>query len=125
MKSPLKQIQEKLWKECKRIILKKYDNTCYTCGATNLSGSNCQLGHFIPSHYCGPFLRYDIRCLRIQCMFCNMRLGGNGAVFYRNLVQEVGQEEVDNIFKDFDNRKEVKIKPLDFYTKLLEQYKKL
>lgn len=124
MKSPLKKVQEKLWKECKRITLNKYGNTCFTCGASNLTGSNCQLGHFISSKISGGRLRYDLRNLRIQCMFCNLRLGGNGAFFYPKMVREVGQEKVDELFTIQANKKEDKLK-LDFYENLLEEYTNL
>ena len=118
MKSTTRKVQDALWKECRRIILSKYDNTCYTCGATNLCGSNCQVGHFIPSGACGALLRYDLRNLRIQCMRCNIHLGGNGAEYYRRMVEEVGQEAVDQLFKD----KQKSVKAIDHYNKLLKEY---
>ena len=117
----LKKVQTKLWKECKRITLNKYGNTCYTCGASNLEGGNCQLGHCIPSGACGAFLRYDLRNLRIQCMRCNIHLGGQGAEYVRRLVQEVGKKEVDKMFKD----KQKTVKAIDHYTKLLKEYETL
>lgn len=121
MATELKKIQTKLWKECRRIILGKYGNTCYTCGASNLEKGNCQVGHCIPSGACGAFLRYDLRNLRTQCYHCNINLGGNGAVYYRNLVQELGQEAVDELFKD----KQKTVKAIDHYKKLLEEYSNL
>lgn len=121
MKSPLKKLQEKLWKECKRITLNKYGNTCYTCGATNLIGGNCQLGHLIPSGACGAYLRCDLRNLRIQCYHCNINLGGNGAIYYRKMVEEVGKKATEQLFKD----KQITCKAVDRYTELLKQYELL
>lgn len=118
MKSELRKLQDKLWKECKRIILNKYGNTCYTCGHTDLVGSNCQLGHFIPSGACGAFLRYDLRNLRIQCYHCNINLGGNGAEYYRRMVEEVGKKETEKLFKD----KNKTVKAHDHYIKILKEY---
>lgn len=118
-KSPLKKLQDKVWKEAKRLILNKYGNKCYTCGRDNLTGSNCQLGHFIPSGACGAYLRLDTRNLRIQCYHCNINLGGNGAEYYRKMVSEVGQESVDKLFQD----KQKSVKAIDHYAKLLELYK--
>lgn len=63
-------------------------------------GSGLHAGHFIPSSTCGIRLRYDLRNIRPQCFFCNIHLGGNGSEFYRKLVQEVGQEAVDTLFKE-------------------------
>jgi len=121
MKTPLRKVQDALWKECKRITLNKYGNTCYTCGRTNLEGSNCQLGHFIPSGACGALLRYDLRNLRIQCYHCNINLGGYGAEYYKRMVAEVGKKEVDKLFQD----KQKSVKAIDHYTKILKEYEQL
>lgn len=110
-KSPIVKIQDEIWQECRRITLAKYGDTCFTCGKQNLEGSNRQLGHFIPKASCGAFLKYDLRNLRIQCMHCNINLGGNGAEYYRRMVAEIGQEEVDKIFQD----KNITVKAIDFY----------
>ena len=117
----LKKVTTKLWKECKRITLNKYGNTCYTCDHTNLEKSNCQLGHCLPSGACGAFLRYDLRNLRIQCYHCNINLGGNGAEYVRRLTKEVGKKEVDKLFKD----KQKTVKAIDHYRKLLIEYESL
>lgn len=117
-KSETRKVQDLLWQECRRLIFKKYGNTCYTCGATGLLAGNCQLGHCISSSTCGAFLRYDLRNLRPQCMYCNIHCGGNGAIYYRNLVNEVGQEEVDKLFQD----KQKIVNALDHYKLLLEEY---
>jgi hypothetical protein len=121
MKSPQKKIEEKLWKECRRIIFKKYGNTCYTCGANNLEGANLQLGHCIPRSVGGAFLRYDLRNLRPQCFRCNIHGGGCGAFFVRNLTEEIGKKAVDQMFKD----KQKIVKAINHYSKLLKEYESL
>lgn len=95
-----RQQKDKLWKLCREITNLTHPPHCYTCSAQNLEGANKQLGHFIPSSVCGAFLRYDLRNLRWQCMRCNQFAGGNGAEYYRRMVLEVGQEAVDQIFRD-------------------------
>lgn len=120
------QLQKKLWEECKRIVRKTYikqDGTwsCFTCGRLIDEPAKAQTGHFIPSGACGAFLRYDLRNLRIQDYYCNINLGGNGAVYYRQLVKEKGKKYVDQLFKD----KQKVIKAYDHYLQLLEEYKKL
>lgn len=120
-KSAIVKIQDQIWQECRRIIFAKYGNTCYTCGKQNLEGSNKQLGHFIPKASCGAYLKYDLRNLRPQCFHCNLNLGGNGAEFYRRMVAEIGQEEVDNIFKDKHNL----VRASDFYVTHLEWLKNI
>lgn len=117
----MKQITTKLWKLCREISDKKYPNAkCFTCDA-QISGSNKQLGHFIPSSIGGAYLRYDLRNLRWQCMRCNVHAGGNGAEYYVRMVKENGQEYVDQLFQD----KQKSIKAYDYLLELLEKYKNL
>ena len=120
-KQTITQIQKKLWDECKRLIKQKYGNTCYTCGKMNLEGSNRHTGHFIPSSVCGAYLRYDLRNLRPQCYTCNIHHGGNGAIYYKNMVEREGQEYVDQLFRD----KQRITKAIDHYIWQLEEYKKM
>ncbi len=54
-------------------------------------------------------------------MTCNVWLGGNGAMFYRNMVEREGQEYVDEIFRD----KHKTIKAYDFFVELLAKYKQI
>lgn len=120
-KPTITQVQKKLWEECKRIIKLLYGNTCYTCGKTKLEGSNRHTGHFLPKSTCGSYLKYDLRNLRPQCYSCNINKGGNGAIFYNNMVKKEGQEYVDKIFKD---RQKI-IKAYDYYVDLLIAYQKI
>ena len=120
-KSPMANVQTLLWEECKRIIRAKYGNTCYTCGKTGLVGSSWQTGHFIPNSVGGASLRYELKNLRPQCYRCNIDLSGNGAVFYRLLVEREGQKYVDDLFL----QKQKMVKAYDHYLLLLEEYKKL
>lgn len=93
-------LKKKLWELCKTLTRLKYGNTCYTCDAPNLSGSNWHTAHFIASSICGAYLRYDLRNLRPGCYRCNVSLAGNGAVYYRRMVEREGKEYVDQIFAD-------------------------
>lgn len=113
------QLQKKLWEECRRIVKNRDGNTCFTCGKTNLEGSNYQVGHFIPKGSCGANLKYDLRNLKIQCFHCNINLGGNGAEYYRRMVKLHGQKYVDKLFQD----KNKSVKAYDYYLELLEKYK--
>jgi hypothetical protein len=117
---PISLIQRKLWDECKRIIRENYGNTCYTCGAKGLAGSNWHTGHLYPKASLGAYLKYDLRVLRPQCYHCNINLGGNGAIYYRKMESEFGREYMDNLEKD----KLVLVKAYDHYLLLLEEYKK-
>jgi hypothetical protein len=120
-KKTVTQLKKKLWEECRRISIEKYGNVCFTCGAY-CEGSGRHLGHFIPSSTCGAFLRYDLRNLRIQCYRCNINGGGQGAEFYKRLVETEGQEYVDQLFKD----KNVSIKAdVWWYEEMINKYKQL
>lgn len=112
-------IQRKLWKICVDLCRKLYGNTCYTCGKTGLSGKNWHTGHFLPRGSCGAYLKYDIRNLRPQCYNCNINLGGNGALFMRNMVIREGQDYVNKLFSE----RNLIVKGIDRYIFLLEDYK--
>jgi hypothetical protein len=120
-KQTISAIQRLLWDECKRIIRARYPHVCYTCGARELEGSNCQTGHMIAKATLGAFLKYDLRLLRIQCMKCNIFYGGMGAVFIENMRKIEGNEYVDQILKD----RNVIVKAYDFYVSLLEEYRNI
>lgn len=117
-KQPISKIQNKLWDICRQIIKKKYGNVCYTCGKTGLEGSNWHTGHFIPKASCGAHLKYDLRNLRPQCYHCNLNLGGNGTLFYRNMIEREGREYVDKLFED----KNITVKAYDHYLMLIDKY---
>ena len=124
-KSETRKIQDELWQECRRISLARYADKdgkhhCYTCDK-EVEGSGKQLGHFIPNSVGGAVLRYNLDNLRIQCYYCNINCGGQGAMFYRNLVRDKGQKYVDDLFI----LKQQSVKAIDHYHKLLEEYKKI
>lgn len=115
----LRKLRAQLWELCKQLTRKTYGNVCFTCGAANLSGSNWHTAHFIARSICGLYLRYDLRNLRNCCYRCNVSLAGNGANFYRNLVETEGQAYVDGIFADKTHQtKETR----QFYVDLIAQY---
>ncbi len=102
-KPNLKKLKLELWELCKQITRKKYQNAngtwhCYTCGRLIDAPAKAQTGHGIPSSTGGVLLRYHLNNLRIQDYFCNINLGGNGAEFYRRLIDEIGQKEVDALY---------------------------
>lgn len=118
-KLPLAKLQRNLWLLCKEIIRKKYGNECYTCDRKGLSGSNWHTSHFIPKSTCGAFLKYDLRNLRPGCYHCNINLGGNGAIFMKNMILREGADYVEGIFRD----RNVYVNPYEHYTFLTEKYK--
>jgi hypothetical protein len=121
-KSDSKKLQTKLWELCKQLTRKIHGNSCYTCTQENLKGINWQTGHFLPKGSCGAYLKYDLRNLRPQCMRCNIDLGGNGAVFSRNLIIREGQKYVDDLFEDRNKQLPGK-QSYEYYKMLFEKYK--
>lgn len=120
-KQSISKIQRAIWQECKRLIRKKYGNVCYTCDKKGLEGSNWHTGHLLAKASIGAFLKYDLRLLRPQCYFCNINLGGNGAIFIEKMRALEGNEYVDKILAD----RQITIKAYDHYEKLLNLYKLL
>jgi len=125
-----KQLQIKIWEECKRIIKIRYGNECYTCGIKDLKGSNRHTGHLIPKKYLPYQYKYDLRFLRPQCYNCNMNLGGMGAIYYDNLLWEIDKNDLFNFVTDVQKQKKLQQenKPkqkevVEFYSNLLERLK--
>lgn len=117
-KQKISTIQNKLWEIIKQIVRKKYQNVCYTCGQTGLSGSNQQTGHLWAKASLGAYLKYDLRVLKIQCYHCNINLGGRGADFYAKMLKEIGEEEMARLQKD----RQVTVNAYDHYLKLVDEY---
>jgi hypothetical protein len=120
-KQSISKIQRILWTLCKEIIRKKYGNKCYTCGRTGLAGSNWHTGHLLAKAGIGAYLKYDLRLLRPQCYFCNINLGGSGAIFIENLREKEGNEYVRKILED----RKVTVKALDHYQSLIPKYQEI
>ena len=93
------QLKKQLWELTKQIIRKRYGNTCYTCGAKDLIGSNWHTSHFIPSSIGGASLRYHFDNLRPACYNCNINKSGNWPAFLENLRAEIGNKRVNELLK--------------------------
>ncbi len=125
-KQSISVIQRKLWELCKQITRKRYADKdgnwrCYTCGRLINEPKNAQTGHMLPKASVGAYLKYDLRILRIQDYFCNINLGGAGAIFIENMRRIEGNEYVDQILRD----RNITVKAMDYYLKLLEEYTKI
>lgn len=121
-KPSIRQLKDKLWKECKRIVRATHGNTCYTCGAKQLEGSNWQTGHFIPSSVCSVHMRYHLSNLRPQCMRCNIHLSGNWIEYEKHLLKD-GIDTAALKQENEDTKNEMYRH--DWYEAKIAQYKKL
>ena len=121
-KTEVQKLKLKLWELCKQIIRKRDGNRCVVCGKQGLEGSGWHTGHFIASSVCGAFLRYDIRNLHSSCYYCNVNLGGNGAVFHESLERDYGLPFVKQIMV---NRHVIMKADKHFYQRKIDEYTKL
>ena len=121
MKSKL---QKKLWKLCSEYIKKRDGNQCFVCGKEIKVGKARHVGHLIPSKTCGFNLRFDEDNLAVSCYYCNINLGGFGAMYYKKKVEKYGQQFVDNIFRKYEEHllNKEKWKDQDYINKI-EYYK--
>ena len=113
-KSPQRKLEDEIWQLCRKIQYTKHGKFCYTCRKP-VEGKNAHLGHFIPRSVGGVALRYNLDNLRPQCYFCNINLGGNGSAFYKRLLEDEGQDFIDNLF----NLKKETYKASDYFPQLL------
>lgn len=121
-KSDFKKLEDKVWTECKRIIRKRYPNTCYTCGRTGLEGANLHTGHMIAKASLGASMKYSLDILRPQCYHCNINLGGMGAVFAERMRKELGEKKYKELYQRCLDSRNNFTKASDHYAILLEEY---
>ena len=95
-----KKLEEDLWKLCRHLTRTKYEDVCYTCGKENLVGSNWHTGHMINKAILPLHMKYDLRLLRPQCDYCNISLGGNGAVCLWRWIEENSWAAAVALFED-------------------------
>ena len=119
---PISKLQRLLWAECKRIVRARYKRRCYTCDSVVRKKRDCQTGHVPwPKAVLGAYLKYDLRCLRIQCFSCNIHRGGMGAEAYKRMLAEIGHEAMEKLEQD----RRVTVKASDHYARLLAEYRAL
>jgi hypothetical protein len=68
---------------------------CYTCGA--LRHYKClDAGHYHDRKWMG--IRWNVDNVRPQCYYCNKFRQGRGPDFRKNLIMEIGEERVEELF---------------------------
>lgn len=94
---PKKLPSTKAWKLTSEYVRKKAKGKCYTCGR-RVHYKKLNAGHFIEKQG-NAGIYFDLRGLRAQCFYCNRRLHGNKAVYAIKLLQEIGEKEVNDLYK--------------------------
>lgn len=122
-KPKISKLKKLLWEECRRITFLRYpEPKCYTCEKFGITGSNCHLGHFIPSSVCSVEMRYSLDNLRFQCYSCNIHKSGNWPAYEAHLMIEKGRDFPEQLKKKNEETKNKQYDILWFLQKL-EEYK--
>lgn len=125
----VRNIAKEVWQLCREICFLRDKNAqgeinCYTCNARNLQKSNKQLGHGYPKGALGVSMQYELKILKFQCYFCNINLGGCGAVFWKHLENEYGKKEADQLYAECKASKGLTTKARPYLLAKIEEYKK-
>lgn len=107
--------KKQLWTVFSKYIRARDNYTCFTCGKKG-SGSGIHAGHLFPKAASGLSLYFDERAVRAQCYYCNINLGGNGAVYSVKYIEKFGQESFDELYR---------LKTSGFKKYTIEEYKEL
>lgn len=117
--SRLKTNKRKAWEAFSKYIRLrdtcKLGTECYTCGKWG-DFKRMHAGHFQPGRH--NIFEFDERQVHAQCVSCNMFKRGNWPPYYKRMVKEYGQEEVNKMLEDRNT-----IKPMKAY-EYEELYKK-
>jgi len=112
--------KKKFWTTFSLYIRTRDDFTCFTCGKKG-EGKGLHAGHMIPRACGGLSLYFHEENVHAQCYYCNINLGGNGAIYATKFIEKYGQETFDEIIrlKDQGYRKY----SIEEYQELIEIYK--
>ncbi len=89
--------KKEFWKVFSLYIRTRDGFKCFTCDNRG-EGKGMHGGHFIPRASGGLSLFFHEQNVHAQCYRCNMNLGGNGAEYYKRMVEKYGQDAVDDLF---------------------------
>jgi len=96
----VKQAKDKAWKVFSKFIRSRdtcgLGTECYTCGKWG-NFKTMDAGHFQPGRF-GIFL-FDERQVHAQCKRCNIFLKGNWPNYYKRMVKEYGQDDVNEMLE--------------------------
>jgi hypothetical protein len=122
-KPKISKLKKLLWEECRRITFLRYpEPKCYTCEKFGITGSNCHLGHFIPSSVCSVEMRYSLDNLRFQCYSCNIFKSGNWPAYEAHLIIEKGRD-FPELLKQRNEETKNKQYDITWYMNKLDEYK--
>lgn len=117
----ISKLKKDLWKLVSTYIRERDGIRCISCDRLSRKKGSNHAGHFLPSGNCGALLRYHPNNIHSQCYFCNVNMGGNGAVYYTKMIEKYGPDFVDRLFQ-IKNQITIQADRY-FYTSMIELYK--
>lgn len=84
------------WRIFSEYVRRNAKGICFTCGA-RVGWKALHAGHYISANVCGKTLFFDTRNVRGQCVRCNLFLHGNAPAFALALINEMGQEILNEL----------------------------
>lgn len=101
MTKTVSKLKKKVWKEFSRFIrlrdTNKLGTECYTCGKYR-PYKKMHAGHFQSGRY--NIFIFDERQVHAQCPYCNTFQRGNWTEYYKHMVKDYGQDEVNKMIDD-------------------------
>ena len=88
--------KKKAWAPFSKFIRKRDDGICFTC-EKKVFGKGYHAGHFIPGAICGKSLYFSEVNVHGQCYYCNINLGGNGAIYAIKMQQKYGKDILEKL----------------------------
>jgi hypothetical protein len=120
-KLTVSKIKKKAWVEFSRFVRTRDTNNlgtqCYTCGKY-YDFKRMDAGHFQPGRH--NIFTFDERQVHAQCDYCNRWQRGNWPSYLKHMVEDYGQEAVDQML---DDRTVVKPMKVYEYEEIYNKYK--
>jgi len=103
-KETTKSLKVKCWRAFSiyirlRDCLKTYSTEqgfCCSCGK-RVAYKKGHAGHFLSGRH--NAILFEETCCHLQCIHCNTYLQGNGAGYYKFMLREYGQKEIDRLMR--------------------------
>lgn len=105
MKLTRKGADKKLLKAIADYVRARDNYTCYTCGKQSTDPRKMNAGHLFSRRH--KAIRYDLRNIHCQCVYCNKYLGGNLHEYIRRLKAEHGEKVYEELYA-------IKDKPVEY-----------
>lgn len=128
MKLPkIKTLEAKVWLLCKEITRLRYPHKCVVC-EKDIEGKRLHTGHLFRKKFIPLQMKYDLRILRPQCPFDNMRMHGNEAWYSWYIVKNHGADYFLQIGEDIKKYQKIELslpEKRQFLLSLVSEYQQV